>query len=36
MRNKGIFESIIKRSFVEAYNILNDKDSLFYILDTNK
>jgi len=36
MTTNKSFESIVKRSFVEANNILKDKDSIFYVLDIDK
>jgi len=36
MKTNLTSESIVKRSFIEANNILNEKDSSFYILDIEK
>jgi len=36
MTTNKTFESVVKRSFIEANNVLSGKDSLFYVLDIDK
>lgn len=36
MKYNNTYKSIINQSYIEATDILNDNEGVFYILDTNR